>query len=281
MVSSLHRVRKWCSTNQVARYLCTLAAAEQLYDAIYQWEQIGSITISSTSLPFFKDVYSSAATGNYASSSSTFNNIISAVSAYADSYMSNAQKYTPSNGALAEQYLRSNGAPASARDLTWSYAALITANNARKNTMPASWGASSARLPSTCSRGSATGPCSTATNTNWDNPGAPCATPSTTRVTFNVLENTSFGETVYIVGSISQLGSWNTDNAAEMSATRYTNNNPLWFATVNLPTGTSFDYKYIKKSQNGGSVTYEGGADRRYTVPGSCAGTATQNDSWK
>lgn len=67
-----------------------MAAAEQLYDAVYQWKQTGSLTITSTSLAFFKDVYPSAAVGTYASSSATFTSIVNAVSAYADSYMSNA-----------------------------------------------------------------------------------------------------------------------------------------------------------------------------------------------
>lgn len=71
-------------------YLSTFAAAEQLYDAVYQWQQVGSITITSTSLSFFKDVYASAAVGTYASSSATFTAIINAVLTYADSYMSNA-----------------------------------------------------------------------------------------------------------------------------------------------------------------------------------------------
>lgn len=69
-------------------YLNTFAAAEQLYDAIYQWNTVGSITITSTSLAFFKDVNSSAAVGTYASSTTTFASIISAVMTYADSYMS-------------------------------------------------------------------------------------------------------------------------------------------------------------------------------------------------
>lgn len=71
-------------------YLSTFAAAEQLYDAVFQWKQLGSLNITSTSLPFFKDVYSSAAIGTYASSSAAFSAIVNAVSAYADSYMSNA-----------------------------------------------------------------------------------------------------------------------------------------------------------------------------------------------
>lgn len=69
-------------------YLATSAAAEQLYDAIYQWNKIGSITITDVSLSFFKDIYPSAAVGTYASGSSTFNAIISAVQTYADGYLS-------------------------------------------------------------------------------------------------------------------------------------------------------------------------------------------------
>lgn len=72
----------------IFRYLNTFAAAEQLYDAVFQWKQASTLSITSTSLAFFKDVYPSAAVGTYASSTSTFNSIVSAVSAYADSYMS-------------------------------------------------------------------------------------------------------------------------------------------------------------------------------------------------
>lgn len=69
-------------------YLCTMAAAEVLYDALYQWNRIGSLTINSVSLSFFQDMDSSAATGTYSSSSATYSTIVSAVKTYADGYMS-------------------------------------------------------------------------------------------------------------------------------------------------------------------------------------------------
>lgn len=69
-------------------YLCTMAAAEQLYDALHQWKQIGSLSITETSLPFFQDLYSSASEGTYDSSSQTYKDIVSAVRTYADGYMS-------------------------------------------------------------------------------------------------------------------------------------------------------------------------------------------------
>jgi glucoamylase len=59
-------------------------------------------------------------------------------------------KYTPSNGALAEQYSKNDGHPLSAVDLTWSYASALTAFDARKGTIPASWGAMGLKVPSVC-----------------------------------------------------------------------------------------------------------------------------------
>lgn len=108
-------------------YLNTLAAAELLYDALYQWNRIGAITVTSTSLAFFKDLDSSITVGTYSSSSSTYTALYNVISNYADGFVNNVAQYAPSNGSLAEQYNRNNGQPLSANDLTWSYAALITA----------------------------------------------------------------------------------------------------------------------------------------------------------
>lgn len=69
-------------------YLCTLAAAEQLYDAIYTWDRIGSLEITDVSLNFFTDLYSSARIGTYPSSSATYASIVNAVKTYADGYVS-------------------------------------------------------------------------------------------------------------------------------------------------------------------------------------------------
>lgn len=69
-------------------FLCTLAAAEQLYDALYQWDKQGSLEITDVSLDFFKALYSGAATGTYSSSSSTYSSIVSAVKTFADGFVS-------------------------------------------------------------------------------------------------------------------------------------------------------------------------------------------------
>ncbi|OCK81653.1 carbohydrate-binding module family 20 protein [Lepidopterella palustris CBS 459.81] len=280
-------------------YLNTLAAAEQLYDALYQYNTLGSITITSTSLAFWKDIYSSAATGTYASSSSTFTALTSALKTYADGYVAVVEKYTPSSGALSEQFSKSDGTPLSATDLTWSYAAFLTMVAARNNVMPASWGEPSAMsVPSVCSSASAIGPYSTATNTAWPTfsggSSAPstasgsttsttatsCATAAAVAVTFDELVTTTYGENVFIVGSISQLGNWDTGSAVALSASSYTASNPLWYVTISLPAGTTFQYKYIKK-ETSGSVVWESDPNRSYTVPSGCATTATESDSWR
>lgn len=76
-----------------------------------------------------------------------------AIKNYADSFVAVVAKYTPSGGGLSEQYSRSNGSPLSAVDLTWSYAALLTAYDARNGVVPASWGAKGLTVPTTCSGG--------------------------------------------------------------------------------------------------------------------------------
>lgn len=68
-------------------YLNTLAAAEQLYDALYTWNKQGSITVTATSLAFFEDLSSSVTAGTYASTSSTYTTLYNAVKTYADGYV--------------------------------------------------------------------------------------------------------------------------------------------------------------------------------------------------
>jgi glucoamylase len=131
-------------------YLTTLAAAEQLYDALYVWDAQGSLDITPTSLTFFKIFDSSAAIGTYMSSSTTYSTLTSAIKAYADGFVAIVAKYTPDDGALAEQYSKSDGKPLSAVDLTWNYASALTAFSARNGTVPASWGASGLTLPTVC-----------------------------------------------------------------------------------------------------------------------------------
>lgn len=196
----------------------------------------------------------SVAIGTYPSSSSTYTILTTAIKNYADGYVGIIETYTPVNGSLAEQFSGTNGSPLSAVDLTWSYVAFLTAVARRSGQMPASWcGPTPNTVPSTCSATSAqdtyTSPTATA-------PLPPCTTLSSVAITFNVAENTTFGETILLAGSISQLGSWNTANSIPLSAIDYQREYPRWFVTVSLPAGTTFQYKFIKE-ESSGSITYE------------------------
>ena len=94
------------------------------------------------------------------------------------------------------------------------------------------------------------------------------------QTTFNVYATTYWGQNVYVVGSIPALGDWNTNDAIALSSAGY----PTWSASVTLPPGTYFEYKYIKKNPDG-SITWESDPNNNYTTPAS--GSVTLNDSWR
>lgn len=117
---------------------------------------------------------SSATTGTFASSTSTFTTLTSAIQTFADGFLSIISKYTPSNGGLSEQFDKNAGTALSAADLTWSYASALTVFSARQGLSSASWGAKGLAVPSGVCQSFA-GP--------------------TVQVTFNVVATTQFGGT--------------------------------------------------------------------------------------
>ncbi|KAL5361979.1 starch binding domain-containing protein [Aspergillus floccosus] len=105
-----------------------------------------------------------------------------------------------------------------------------------------------------------------------------CTPGQSVAVTFNEFATTNWGEKVYLVGSISQLGNWDPRRGVLLNAGKYTASNPLWYITVNLPGGTSFQYKFVR-IKGDGWIVWEGDSDRSYTVP-SC-GVAEVNTNWR
>jgi alpha-amylase len=93
-------------------------------------------------------------------------------------------------------------------------------------------------------------------------------------VTFNVANATTFwGQNVYVVGSVPELGNWNTSNAVLLSPTNY----PTWSGTVGISGNTAVAYKFIKMDGSG-NVEWQSGADRTLTT--TCGGSLTTNDNW-
>lgn len=101
---------------------------------------------------------------------------------------------------------------------------------------------------------------------------------SSSDITFNEIVETIWGETIQVIGSISQLGTWDTSRAVSLDAAQYTSDNPLWSGTISILAGTTFTYKYIKIGTDG-TITWESGSDHSFTVPSS--GSGIVSDTWQ
>lgn len=256
------------------------------------------------SLSFFQDLYPNVKTGTYPAKSTSksvkacaYDTLFNAVSAYADGFVGVVAKYTPADGHLAEQFSKANGTALSAADLTWSYAAFLTAVARRNGIVPPAWADDSATsIPETCLATSVVGSYSSATATTFPSSqtpitGAPppptttaaatttsaCVIATPVAVAFEELVETELGQSIKIVGSIGALGSWSPENAIALDASDYTSENPLWKVTVKFKAGQVIEYKYIKVGSDG-SITWEADPNHTYTVP---ASAATQSDSWQ
>ncbi|KAF4456896.1 Glucoamylase [Fusarium austroafricanum] len=239
-------------------YLATLAAAEQLYAAVYQWKKTGSITIDDVSLSFFQDLVPKVAKGTYRKNSKTYNSVVKAVTSYADGFVAVVQTYTPKDGSLAEQFDKSTGTPKSAVHLTWSYASFVSSTDRRSGIVSPSWGETGAnKVPAVCE----------------------AASVCDTTVTFNVKNvEVSSDQKVYVVGSVTELSNWNPANGIALEASGSTKG--LWTAKVKIPSDTAFEYKYIKKTSSG-AVTWESDPNNRAVTESKCDSSRTINDEWR
>ncbi|KAG8996845.1 hypothetical protein FRB94_008005 [Tulasnella sp. JGI-2019a] len=167
-------------------------ALEQLYDALSIWNKQGSLTITASSLSFFQQFLSTATAGTHLSSSTQYITIVTGILAMAAGFVLEKAKDTPAAGALV-LYDKATGAQMSAADLTWSYASALTAFDRRNNTASTSTGTKSS---------------------------------GTVAVTFSVHATTTYGENIYVTGSIGQLSNWSPSagSAIALSAATY----PIW-----------------------------------------------------
>ncbi|MBN1052491.1 carbohydrate-binding protein [Clostridium botulinum] len=84
-----------------------------------------------------------------------------------------------------------------------------------------------------------------------------------TKLSFLVSNNnTKFGEKLYVVGSIPELGNWDINNAIELNGDNW----PNWKSedSITLPSGMNFEYKYVVKTASG--LIYESGENRQHIV---------------
>jgi alpha-amylase len=102
--------------------------------------------------------------------------------------------------------------------------------------------------------------------------GGGCSTVATS---FAVDASTVWGENIHVVGNVAALGNWNPANSVPLDPATY----PVWRGTVNLPAGTSVQYKYIKR--NGSQVSWESDPNRTRTTAAAAPCAATWSDSWR
>ncbi|SNX85663.1 related to Glucoamylase precursor [Melanopsichium pennsylvanicum] len=107
-------------------YICTLAAAELLNTVVSVANTRGNVSVTSTSLPFYTQFSSSAATGTFSSGSSQYTALTSGMKAMADGFVNIVNSHSWPNGSLNEEFNRNTGYNQGARDLTWSYAAFVS-----------------------------------------------------------------------------------------------------------------------------------------------------------
>ncbi|MBE3046996.1 hypothetical protein IMZ48_31615 [Candidatus Bathyarchaeota archaeon] len=194
---------------------------------------------------------------------------------------------------MAEQFDKSSGDPVGAKDLTWSYASFLTAAAARSKVRSPNFGwlNTAPKLPDSCEATSAEGAYISATPTfpSSQSPGGdetiPSSIPEPTptvcfhRVTFNAYVKTNFGDGIKVVGSISELGEWDAEDGRPLSADAYTDESPLWRATISVPAGGSFEYKFIKVVE--GVVNFEEGGNREYAAEEECSSTGETGGDWQ
>lgn len=68
--------------------------------------------------------------------------------------------------------------------------------------------------------------------------------PQETSYTFKVRHETRFGDSVYLVGSLPELGAWDSTRALRMTAAGY----PEWSLTLQLPKGARFQYRFLVRA---------------------------------
>lgn len=107
-------------------------------------------------------------------------------------------------------------------------------------------------------------------------------TPSCTAVdiVFEVEARTAFGEAIYVIGSVADLGYWNTGAAVPLAADDYTEDHPLWKGTVSLVIGQEVQYKFIKINMDG-NFSWEADPNRQLTVPTDCAAAPSYSSTWQ
>jgi len=117
-------------------YLSNAAFAEFFYNAASEFQDKGSITITNLTQPFW-EYYASGVnittkgTISKDDDDDDFDKLIQSLIGWGDAFLRVVKHYSGEDGHYAEEFDKTSGVPRGAKDLTWSYASILTASFAR------------------------------------------------------------------------------------------------------------------------------------------------------
>jgi len=118
-------------------FLCTASAAEILYRAAEHFRSVPTITISQLGLPFYSALLANSSLNlspdmTYTSDTAVFQEIVGRLKRVGDQFLEVVKRHADKDGRLSEQFDRVTGFERGARDLTWSYGAVLQVIRWRK-----------------------------------------------------------------------------------------------------------------------------------------------------
>ena len=121
------------------QYSSTFNVAEQIFDALNTWDLIGGLNITEVSLKFFQQFDDQVPVGTYNKGSATYNNMTTAIRAWAGNTLISLEGRTPSNLVLPLILDKTNGQPEAPWGALRSEVAVLGAHNAYNGVLPPSW----------------------------------------------------------------------------------------------------------------------------------------------
>lgn len=103
--------------------------------------------------------------------------------------------------------------------------------------------------------------------------GSAVAAPDCVPVTFAIVTNTSYGQSVFVIGNIPQLGNWVATAAVKLVPGDCNSSNCAWAVNLALPEGTSYQYKFVKRDDcatclsNTANIIWEPDPNRTGSTP--------------
>ncbi|KAL8276232.1 hypothetical protein RQP46_011349 [Phenoliferia psychrophenolica] len=91
---------------------------------------------------------------------------------------------------------------------------------------------------------------------------ATATSASNPSVTFLETATTSVGQTVYITGSVAELGNWTPSDGVALADQTTGNSQGTWKATVTLPASTTVAYKFVIVNSDGTVASWESDPNR-------------------